>query len=551
MISGSGAAEAPENRRRREAGEILSKAIARGANASRIVVFLCAGLLGLTTLWAASGAGNRFLPDSVAKIDIEMSPESMESLRLDRRKDVRAAVRFDGSLFLEVGVHLKGFSGSFRPLDDKPSWTLDFERFRDGPRWKGFRKIHLNNSVEDPSYLKEKIGSEFFASAGVPAPMVGYAVVALNGRRLGLYVLKEGFTREFLSRHFEDPNGSLYDPEQKGDIDQNLKLILDQSTHGEELALRSLREAALEPDLVRRWQRLQEALDVDRMLTFMALEIMICHWDGYCLAKNNYRLCQDAPGRGMVFLPTGMDQIFVKSDMRWNPNMTGLVARCLMETPEGRAGYEARFKRLFNIHFSPRRIGARIKDLIALLHPFLGKREYREILEEANALIRWLDERAAFLRKQIDRSGPLPLVFKDSVADLVGWEPSEASPSRGRLSVGLPGETSELWILATSNLSTGWRTTRRLRPGTYRFEGKARVEDVKPLRFGVHHGVCLRVSGRRDRSASLLGTTDWTRLQIEFDVPAPGAEMTLICELRASSGRACFQEKSLKLIRLQ
>ena len=36
--------------------------------------------------------------------------------------------------------------------------------------------------------------------------------MTLNGRALGLYVLKEGFTEDFLACHFKQVSGDLFEP---------------------------------------------------------------------------------------------------------------------------------------------------------------------------------------------------------------------------------------------------------------------------------------------------------------------------------------------------
>ena len=137
----------------------------------------------------------------VHRFQIEIAPSDLAVLRHSSRKYVPALLR-EGKEVYKVGLHLKGSTGSFRGLDDKPGLTLELGRFVPGQRFHGLRKIHLNNSVEDPSYLNELLGGELFRDAGVPAPRVGHAVVELNDRRLGLYVLKEGFTEDFLALHF-------------------------------------------------------------------------------------------------------------------------------------------------------------------------------------------------------------------------------------------------------------------------------------------------------------------------------------------------------------
>src|SRR5439155_13322108 len=227
-----------------------------------------------------------FTQSAVVRIRIELQQQNLLALREDPRRYVRSTIRSDGKAYRDVGVHLKGSTGSFRGVDDKPGLTLDFGRFNPDQKFHDLRKIHLNNSVEDPSYVNEQIGSELFRAAGVPTPRVTHALVELNGRRLGLYVLKEGFTEDFLSLYFRRVDGKLYDTDWGHDVNKRMKRLSGRGPDDEQRDLRVLTEAALEPELGRRWQRLAEALDVDRFLTFMTLEVMICHRDGYSLARN-------------------------------------------------------------------------------------------------------------------------------------------------------------------------------------------------------------------------------------------------------------------------
>ena len=151
-----------------------------------------------------------FTNNEVCQIQLEIRPEDLQKLRSEAREFVHANVTQGGVLYQDVAVHLKGSVGSFRPVDDKPGFTLDFARFRTDQHFHGLRRIHLNNSVEDPTYCNEQLGSELFRSAGVPAPRVSRAVVTLNRRKLGLYVLKEGFTEDFLSCYFKTVSGDLF-----------------------------------------------------------------------------------------------------------------------------------------------------------------------------------------------------------------------------------------------------------------------------------------------------------------------------------------------------
>src|SRR5262245_57497398 len=89
----------------------------------------------------------------VHRVSIQLPDQALDALRKQPRDEVRATVQFGNNKLTDVGVHLKGRTGSFRTLDDKPALTLDFDKFTPERRLFGLSKIHLNNSVEDPSYL--------------------------------------------------------------------------------------------------------------------------------------------------------------------------------------------------------------------------------------------------------------------------------------------------------------------------------------------------------------------------------------------------------------
>src|SRR5206468_12850604 len=129
----------------------------------------------------------------VWKIQIELGGDQIESLRREGRKYVPARIRVMGQTLDDVGIHLKGSTGSFRGIDDRPGFTVDFGKFKE-QRFQGLQKIHLNNAVEDSTTLKDQLGSELLRAAQLPVPRFAHAWVELNGRSLGLYVLKEGFT---------------------------------------------------------------------------------------------------------------------------------------------------------------------------------------------------------------------------------------------------------------------------------------------------------------------------------------------------------------------
>jgi spore coat protein CotH len=359
-----------------------------------------------------SAAGARvenelFADGAVWRIRLEVASEDLKSLRNGPREYVHATLREGTNVLRDVALRLKG-SNSFRTVDDKPSFTINCDRFSADQRFHGLSKIHLNNSVEDPSYLNEKLGAELFYAAGLPVPRVAHALVELNGRRLGLYVLKEGFAREFLARHFQRTDGNLYEP-QAGVAPDVTGAMLRNSGDGpgDHTDLRRLAEAsASDPAL--RWKALGEVLDTDRFLTFMAMEILSGHRDGYCLARNNYRVYCDPTSNRSVFLADGMDQLFGRADFPVEPHMAGVVAKAVLETQEGRREYRKRLALLFTNCFKVEALTNRLQTWTDAIASNLTRAEARTLRREVDDLCERIRQRVLYVRHQLAESTSKP-----------------------------------------------------------------------------------------------------------------------------------------------
>jgi hypothetical protein len=244
-----------------------------------------------------------------------------------------------------------------------------------------------------------------------------------------------------------------------------------------------------------------------------------------------------------------MDQILSKADMPWKPEMSGLVARAILEIPEGRQEYAARFKDLFNTLFVSEHLTNRVNQLLADLRPGLGAGAFRDLRRDAAELCVQIAERERGLRKQLSEPEPAFPDFDHDVALLAGWKAYD-EPVGGATGDGQSADHKNvLRIAAGAKTSASWRTTVRLKTGRYRFQGQVSVKEVNSLPFGNSHGASLRVAGKPQRSEELTKTSAWKELKIEFEVRAPEEVVVLICQLRAATGEACFDKATLSLVR--
>jgi hypothetical protein len=492
-----------------------------------------------------------FLAGSIPHLRIEMAAAAGDSLRRDPRGYVSATVIEGAVVYPQVAIHLKGSTGSFRPLDDKPALTLDFCRFQSGRKFHGLRRIYLNNSVEDPSYANEKIGSEFFQAAGLPAPRVTRALVGVNGVAPRLYVLKEGFTGDFLARYYRHVSGELYEPGVGHDVDEKLERnSVEFPFDRDRAALKKLAAAARETDPARRWSELQAALDTRQFVAFMAAEVILGHRDGYCINRNNFRVYHDLDSDKMVFFPHGMDQLLGTADLPWQPNWSGLVAQAVMSTPEGRQTYATVFGALLTNQFAADHLAARVDQLVQELRPELAGDEFARIKTAANVVKDRIAQRKTSLLAQFARPPLKPLEFTADRARLDGWEIADR-PEPGAMDQSQKDGVAALHITARSESLASWRTTVLLPNGRYSFRDRVCTAGVTPLPMGIHQGAGVRIGGRRPESARLTGTSAWRELSAAFEVTLPMEKVDLICELRAAAGDAWFDLSSLEIVRAE
>jgi spore coat protein CotH len=347
-------------------------------------IMLSRGGTGLAARADKTDSDSSYLADvfaghRVLRFQIEIPSEGLRELARRgsgdgvHRSSVLATVKEGGTVYTNVALHLKGGAGSFRSIDHNPGLTLNFEKNAQGQSFHGLKKFSLNNSVQDPTFLNEKICRELFNTAGSPAPRAGFTTVQLNGRNLGVHILTEGFNKQFLHRYFTNVHGNLYQTHGNQEITDKLDVNSGDDPNNDS-GLRALAQAVSETDPAARWPQLEQTLDMNRFITFMVMEVMLCHWDGYCMNQNNYRVFHDLGANKIVFIGHGMDQMFGTGTMLLGgekssadcpifPPLTGAVADAVMHTPKGRRLYVARFSELYTSLFRVEVLLKRVDEL--------------------------------------------------------------------------------------------------------------------------------------------------------------------------------------------
>lgn len=504
--------------------------------------------------WVADPAdevGKYFKTGPIPRFKLQLTPAEYDKLAKDPRTYAHAALLEGGKVvFADVGVKLKGSAGSFRPLNEKPGLSVKVDKFKKEQEFHGLTKFTLNNAAQDDTFSDEFLGCEVFRMAGIPTPLVSHARVMINERDLGLYVLKEGYDHRFLKRHFTDSDGDLYDGGFCQDIDSGLEMDVGKDPN-DAVDLLELQFACEHADPVQRRKLMLERLDVDEFISFMALERMLCHWDGYCMNRNNYRIYMPKD-KHAVFLPHGMDQLLGDTDVSVLDDPAAIVALAVLKDVEWAATYRRRIGELLPLFLVPDKLFKRLDEELARVRPALAG--VKDTPNGVSTLKSRFGQRAKDLLEQSKLPAPKAVALEKGASfRLRNWRPVSKDGGAKLAQVNIGGERALRVEAGPKGKSLGaWNARVLLAPGKYRFEASARVDDVTGADGPNKEkgGAGLTVVGALD-GTRVDGTGAWKPVRVEFEVIESPRNVELAAELRASKGAVVFKVGSLRIVRVE
>ncbi|WP_434425895.1 CotH kinase family protein [Nannocystis pusilla] len=140
---------------------------------------------------------------------------------------VECEVRSGDDIWEHVGIRFKGNSSlsmSWSQGIYKLPLRLNFDKFEDlypeikNQRFYGFESLSLSNGSLDGSLLRDKLGTDLFAEAGIPAPATAFYRIFIDHgegpKYFGLYTgIELPEDESFLDRRFGGHDGNLYKPD--------------------------------------------------------------------------------------------------------------------------------------------------------------------------------------------------------------------------------------------------------------------------------------------------------------------------------------------------
>lgn len=283
-------------------------------------------------IWKDDGTDKYIFRPIVHQVRLTFDDDALDTLNGAAREDAPGTLSIDDDpVEYPMAAHLKG-THSYRTLDMKPAFKVDFHAYNPYERFHGLKRIVLHNMVQDPTFLHEYAYFWFAARMGIPAQRHAYAWVQLNGEDLGLYSLLEDLDEQFVERIWpDDDDGMLYEGAGNDFLAQHADFELEEGVDGGELAALV---AALEPATGDDFMPVFEAyFDVERVLDYLALDIVTGNPDGYEALRNNF-FAYYAPNAGKwTLLPSGVDRSFVDPNGipsgHEDPRQGVILTRCM------------------------------------------------------------------------------------------------------------------------------------------------------------------------------------------------------------------------------
>jgi hypothetical protein len=339
-------------------------------------------------------AGPLFEPDHVVDISITLDAADWTALRATTRtiasviegdclagprpspfQTYEGSITIDGTTFSRVGIKKKGFFGSLDPV--KPSLKIKIDEYDNQLEYLGLEKLTLNNSRQDPSYLRQCLAYQTFAKAGIVVPRCNFAHVRVNGENLGVYVNVESIDHRLMRKHYANGEGTLYEGS-LSDFRDDWVNTFDPKGGGDGSDLQPLVDVLQTTGSATLESAIDAELDLEKFYTYWAMEMVLAHWDGYSNNKNNFFVYNDPTSGKLEFIPWGVDATFQPGSTFGGLGATdgpiavaaaGYLAYRLFQIPASRDKFLQRERDMLAQHFDEAELGAEVDRMETLITP--------------------------------------------------------------------------------------------------------------------------------------------------------------------------------------
>ena len=298
----------------------------------RIVIFLFISPIIISYCQATSEY--IFNDDRVLDFCLEIDDPNFWNHLLENfpREDyLQARFLFEDAVYEGVGLRIKGNTSASVNSYKKP-FKIKFDEFNPGQRFFGLQHINLNNSHNDPTFMRDKLTNDLFREF-IPAPRCAYARLFINGELWGLYITVEQIESEFLQPEFNESEGNLFKAGATATLEwlgsnqanyffhYDLKNNLDTNDWSNLVQLIYQLDNPNECSI----NTLDNAIDLDHLIWWLAVNTVVVNLESYQGTGHNYYLYQHQQEGRFHFIPWDSNEAFGVFNLRFGLGKSELI----------------------------------------------------------------------------------------------------------------------------------------------------------------------------------------------------------------------------------
>jgi hypothetical protein len=270
----------------------------------------------------AQTSADLFDPGTLQEIRLFINSKDLALLRGRYQENLRfpADLEWRNLRVRNVSLRSRGFGSR---SGTKLGLLVEFDHYKTSQRFVGLSSLVLKNQTQDKSMIRERLAMAVFARMGLPASRESFGKVYINNEYQGLYGIVENIDASYLTRVFGDSRGFLYEyrwltyyyATYLGDDLAAYKPVFEPRTRVLEAdttlysPFRDLFREVNGPDDAVWRERVEQYLDLNYLVTYIAIENFMSEWDGFAgnYGMNNFFVHRPEGTTKLQILPWDRD----------------------------------------------------------------------------------------------------------------------------------------------------------------------------------------------------------------------------------------------------
>lgn len=360
------------------------------------------------------------------------------------KKDLPATMIIDDIVYDSVGVRFKGMT-SYQGAGNsqKKSFNISLEYVKEDQKVMGYKTLNLNNSFDDPSFMKEVLYLNL-SKNHIPVAKANYVLLNINDQPWGIYPNIQQLNKEYLKEWFisndgtnwraDAPNSGFGQMGRWGDGTAALNYLgADTAQYQKYYTLKSTNKAKPWYDLVNVCNLLvntpldniesviSDYLDIDRTLWHLATEILFADDDSYVYkGKMDYFVYWEAETGRLTPIEFDGNSCLSNQGANWTPfynadKVNYPLLNRLLAVPELRQRYLAHFRTLIKENLDTSRVYPIIEKFRNMIDAHVNAdpkklKTYSQFVSSVKSLKTYIQNRKNYLSKNLEIKQQAPII---------------------------------------------------------------------------------------------------------------------------------------------